>query len=118
MMYMKSINIDGMVKHIEEIFHTFRNEDYMLPVLITILIIFIKFFVNRKTCALDYKEALIELPFEIITLALVFLITMNIISAKALLIKFVGILLLLFVSAAITAALQDKLGDLRARHIF
>lgn len=61
------------IENIFEIIELMRQEVFLVPTLITILVIIIKLSINRKLKALDYKICIIQMPYEIIALALGFI---------------------------------------------
>lgn len=86
---------------------TATSIEYRLPTIITIVVMVIKFLVNRRVCALDFKKAGVELPCEIVTLSLGFVI-IKINSTNETLYRAFVLIVLLVITAALVNYLQRE----------
>lgn len=94
---------------------TAASIEYRLPTIITIVVLTAKFFVNKSVCALDFKKLGVELPCEVITLSLGFvIIAINSTNTKIkeiLFTTFVLIFLLIVIAALVNYLQRENVID-------
>lgn len=111
----------GIVNGIGNIIAISISAEYLLPTLIAIVVMAIKLFINNRVCAMELKKCIIEMPCEILVLALGFAISnMSNYAGNEytvpLVLLFQVIIMLIF-TAAIINYLKDKIAKFNGFHI-
>ena len=104
--------LNDWAENIKNFFQTYLATDEVIATLLIIFVIILKFFVNKRATAIDYKKMIVSLPSEIYSLIVGFLLSSlisNVEESKTIMAAIIIVLIFLVLQYAAERWLNDKL---------
>lgn len=104
--------LNDWAENIKNFFQTYLASDEVIATLLIIFVIILKFFVNKRATAIDYKKMIVSLPSEIYSLIVGFLLSSlisNVEESKTIMAAIIIVLIFLVLQYAAERWLNDKL---------